>query len=260
MTTPRLRVERDGPLGLLVLDNPARRNAIAAQMWHDLPPAVAQFAGDPAIRCIVVRGEGTDAFAAGADISEFEARRASEADVRSYEAQVDAAHRALEDSPKPVIAMIHGFCVGGGLAVALSCDLRYAGESARFAIPAARLGLAYGIAGLGKLVATVGHAAAREIMFTARRYDAGEALSMRLVHRVVPDAELPGLVREVGETLAANAPLTIAAAKSAINTLIAAQGDFTAARAMIDACMGSDDYAEGRRAFMEKRAPRFTGR
>jgi enoyl-CoA hydratase/carnithine racemase len=259
MTQPRLRVERDGPIGLLVLDNPARRNAIAAQMWRDLPQAVAAFIDDPAIRCIVVRGEGGEAFAAGADISEFEARRSSSEDVKTYEAQIDAAHRALDTAPKPVIALIHGFCVGGGLAVALSCDLRYAGESARFAIPAARLGLAYGIPGLGKLVATVGHGAAREIMFTARRYDAQEALAMGLVHRVVPDALLEQHVREVAETLAANAPLTIAAAKTAINALIAPQGDFAASRAAIEACMQSADYAEGRRAFMEKRKPRFTG-
>jgi enoyl-CoA hydratase len=260
MTQPQLRTERDGPVGRVILDNQARRNAISAQMWRDIPQAVAAFNADPEVRCIVLRGAGSEAFAAGADISEFEQRRAAEADVRSYESQVEAAHRALEASAKPVIAQIHGFCVGGGLAVALSCDLRYANASARFAIPAARLGLGYGVSGTGRLVATVGHAFAREIMFSARRYDAQEALAMGLVHRVLPDADLERHVQEMAAALAANAPLTMAASKSVINALIAPQGDFGAARAAVEACMRSEDYVEGRRAFMEKRAPRFTGR
>jgi enoyl-CoA hydratase len=260
MTSPQLRTERDGAVGRLILDNQARRNAISAQMWRDIPAAVAQFNADADVRCIVVRGAGSEAFAAGADISEFEQRRSSEAEVRAYEAQVGVAHHALENSPKPVIALIHGFCIGGGLAVALSCDLRYADASARFAIPAARLGLGYGVSGTGRLMATVGHAMAREIMFTARRYDAQEALAMGLVHRVLPDAELDGYVHEVASTLAGNAPLTIAASKHVINALVAPQGDFAAARSAVEACMRSEDYVEGRRAFMEKRAPRFKGR
>ena len=260
MSEGKVRVERDGPIGRLVLDNPARRNAIGGEMWRAIPKAMAELDADPAIRSIVLRGEGTAAFAAGADISEFEQHRSSEADVKAYEALVDAAHHSIENSPKPVIALIHGFCVGGGMAVALSCDLRYADASSRFAIPAARLGLGYGVSGTNRLVATVGHAAAREIMFSARRYGADEARAMGLVNRVLPDAELDDFVRKVALELAANAPLTIAASKSVINALIAAKGDYPEAKKMVARCMKSEDYVEGRRAFMEKRSPAFKGK
>ena len=172
------------------------------------------------------------AFAAGADISEFEQRRSSESAVREYEGLVDAAQHAIEDSDKPVIALIHGFCIGGGVETALACDLRYASASSQFAIPAARLGVGYGV----------------------------HALAMGLVNRVVPDAELDSYVGELALQLAGNAPLTIAASKSIINALIEAHGDFTEADALVARCMASADYQEGRRAFMEKRAPRFKGK
>ena len=260
MSKGRLRVERDGPVGRLVLDNPERRNAIGAEMWLAIPPAIAGFDADDTVRVIVIRGEGTQAFAAGADISEFEQNRSSGDQVKAYEDATSAAHHAIESSPKPVIALIHGFCVGGGLAVALSCDLRYADASSRYALPAARLGLGYGAHGTGRLVATVGHANAREIMFSARRYDANEALAMGLVNRVLPDADLDEYVRKVALELAANAPLTIAASKAVINALAEPAGDFSDAEAAVARCMKSEDYVEGRRAFMEKRPPSFKGK
>ena len=260
MSKGNLRVERDGPVGRLVLDNPERRNAISAEMWLGIPRAIDEFKNDATVRVIVVRGEGTHAFAAGADISEFEKNRSSRDQVQAYEEATSAAHHAIEASPKPVIALIHGFCVGGGLAVALSCDLRYADVSARFAIPAARLGLGYGVHGTGRLVATVGHANAREIMFSARRYNADEALAMGLVNRVLPDAELDGYVQKFALELAENAPLTMAASKAVINALAEPSGDFSAAEAAVARCMKSEDYVEGRRAFMEKRKAQFKGK
>lgn len=259
MSSGTLRIECDGAIGYVVLDNPARRNAISTDMWRSLPSVIAALNADPAVRCIVVRGAGEVAFAAGADISEFEHHRANDAAVAHYESLTRAAHGALESSAKPVIAQIQGFCIGGGLALALSCDLRYCADNSQFAIPAARLGLGYGIHGHRRLVATVGHANAREIMFSARRYDAIDAHALGLVQRVVPLAELAGYVRALADDLAANAPLTQAASKAAINALIDHGGDFTACEALITRCMHSADYIEGRTAFMEKRKPRFTG-
>ena len=260
MSAGTLRVERDGAIGYVLLDNLTRRNAISAAMWRALPAVLAELSAAATVRCIILRGAGDVAFAAGADISEFENNRASEDAVRSYEAATAAAHHALETTPKPLIAQIQGFCIGGGLAIALSCDLRYCADDSQFAIPAARLGLGYGIHGHRRLVATVGHAAAREIMFSARRYDARAAAALGLVNRVLPVAELDGFVRALAADLAANAPLTLAASKAAINALIAERGDFADCEDLIVRCMQSADYREGRTAFMEKRKPKFEGR
>jgi len=257
---PALRVERNGPIGWMIFDNPARRNAINEDMWRAIPPAMAGFDADPEVRCVVLRGAGSVAFAAGADISEFEKRRANANTAGEHDNIIDAAQLALEDSAKPVLAMIQGYCLGGGVEIALACDLRYAGASSSFAIPAARLGIGYGVHGTNRLVASVGHAAAREIMLTGRRYSADEALAMGLVNRLLPDAELEAYVREIASMLAANAPLSMAASKAIINGVIEASGDFSKGQELIARCARSEDHVEGRRAFMEKRAPKFKGK
>jgi len=262
MSAGRLQVEKRGAVGWIVFDQPAKRNAINGAMWRGIPEAMAKYDADPEIRCVVFRGAGTEAFAAGADISEFDKIRSEQAAVGEYDGLLDRVLHSIQDSRKPSVALIHGFCMGGGLEVALACDLRYCGASAQFAIPAAKLGIAYNVEGHKRLLETVGHARAREIMFLGRRYDAVEGLAMGLVHRVLPDAELDAYVDEVVATLLANAPLAIANSKAILEEYAKATGapDAAAMHRAIERCVQSDDYKEGRRAFMEKRKPRFTGR
>lgn len=256
-----LRVEKRGAVGWIVLDQPARRNAINGAMWRGIASAVAQFQADAEIRCIAFRGAGMEAFSAGADISEFETKRADAATTVEYEDRVEDLLRAIQGSPKPSVAMIYGYCLGGGVEIALACDLRYCAASAQFGIPAARLGIAYNVEGHKRLLETVGHAPAREIMFLGRRYHAEEAMTMGLVHRVLPVDELESYVERVLTELCENAPLAIANTKTIIEEYVKSSGAPDAARmhAAIERCAQSADYAEGRRAFMEKRKPRFRG-
>lgn len=257
-----LRAEKRGATGWIVFDQPAKRNAINDAMWRAIAPAVAQFDADPEVRCIAFRGAGSEAFAAGADISEFEKVRAQRSSVAEYDGLLDQVLHAIQDSRKPSVAMIHGFCLGGGLEVALACDLRYSGESGQFGIPAAKLGLAYNVEGHKRLLETVGHARAREIMFLGRRYDAAEALAMGMLHKVVADNELESFVEKTIQTLCENAPLSIANSKTIIEEYVKSGGTPDAGRmsAAIERCARSADYQEGRRAFMEKRKPGFQGK
>jgi enoyl-CoA hydratase/carnithine racemase len=258
----RLVVEKRGAVGWLVFDQPAKRNAINGAMWRAIPEAMARFDADAEVRCVAFRGSGTEAFAAGADISEFEKNRAERSSVGAYDSLLDRVLHSIQGSLKPSVAMIHGFCMGGGLEIALACDLRYCGRSAQFAIPAAKLGLAYNIEGHKRLLETVGHAWAREIMFLGRRYSADEAAAMGLVHRVLDDAALERFVDEILATLCENAPLAIANTKTILEEYVKASGAADPLRmgAAIERCATSADYVEGRRAFMEKRKPKFGGR
>ena len=257
-----LIVEQRGGVGWIVFNQPAKRNAINGAMWRGIPGAMEQFDADAGVRCVAFRGAGTKAFAAGADISEFDKIRSRRSAVVEYDGLLDRVLHAIQDSRKPSLAMIHGFCMGGGLEVALACDLRYSGESGQFGVPAAKLGLAYNVEGHKRLLETVGHARAREIMFLGRRYDAREALSMGLVHAVLPDQELDAFIDKTINILCENAPLSIANSKTIIEEFVKSSGtpDRKRIAAAIKRCARSSDYQEGRRAFMEKRKPRFTGK
>jgi enoyl-CoA hydratase/carnithine racemase len=261
--TEKLIVAKDGAIGWLTFNNPARRNALSIDMWEGIPVVMAAFEADPEIRVIVLRGTlEAKAFISGADISEFEKRRATNRDSAGYNETSAKAFAAVEHCRKPVIAMIQGYCLGGGLAFALMCDLRLAGEGARFSIPAAKLGLGYGWTGFKKLSDLVGPAYAKEIFLTARQFNAAEAHGMGLVNRVLPDHELEAYVRSYCGMIAENAPMTIAAIRAAAEELARADGAIDTKRldAMVAACFDSADYKEGRNAFLEKRKPQFKGR
>ncbi len=262
MATEKILAEKSGAVGRLTFNNPERHNAMSLEMWEAVADVLADFAAAVEIRVVVVTGAGGKAFVSGADISKFEDERASTEALARYTRATEGAAAALATIAKPTIAMINGYCLGGGVAVALSCDLRICSDTSRFAIPAARLGIGYGYAHLRRLVDRVGPAFAKEILFTARHFDAGEALAMGLVNRVVPSAELEATVAEVAGSIAENAPLTLAAAKFVVGEVMKDSGerDLDACDRVVQACFDSADYVEGRRAFMEKRKPRFSGR
>lgn len=251
----------EGHIGVVTIDNAPRRNAVTLAMWRAFPHAMAALEADNNVRVIVLRGAGDEAFVSGADISEFADVRQDAASARAYEAENMAAFRAVRDTSKPTIAMITGPCIGGGLGLALACDLRIAGTSAHFAIPAARLGLAYPPDGMADIVAAIGPARARDLFFTARRVKADEALRIGLVGEVVADEDLPAFVETLALTIAANAPLTIKAAKAAIASLApGAEGSaIDLAADLADAAYDSADFREGCAAFLEKRKPDFKG-
>jgi enoyl-CoA hydratase/carnithine racemase len=256
----RIDARKDGAIGWLIFSNPARRNAVSVGMWQAVPGALEDFAADPAIRVVVLAGAGDKAFVSGADISQFEAQRSTPEAVRRYEEIGEAAQSKLQNFDKPTLAMIRGYCIGGGVNIAAACDLRIAADDARFSIPAARMGLGYRASSMKKLVDVVGAAYAKEIMITARQFSAAEAKEMGLVHRVVSVVELEKLTREYCEAIAANAPLTMRAAKRIIREVSRSQYDAALCQSWVKECFDSADYVEGRKAFMEKRKPVFTGK
>jgi enoyl-CoA hydratase/carnithine racemase len=255
-------VEHEAPLGWMIINRPQMRNALNFRAWQRIVEAVNELNDDPAVRVIIMRGVTPEAFISGADISEFPSHRANADQARAYRSAPGNATDALLGSPKPVIAMISGICIGGGLQVALSCDIRIAARGTKFGIPAARLGLAYPLDGVLSLSQIAGPANARDILMSARIFGAEEAFSMGLINRLVEQAELEGNVREYATRMAANAPLTMAAAKATIREGLkdGADRDLKRIAGMVSQCFDSEDYKEGVKAFLEKRQPRFQGR
>lgn len=260
--TEKLIARKEGSIGWIIFNNPSRHNAVSLEMWESLTLVLAAYAKDPDVRAIILRGEGEKAFVAGADISQFKEKRSSPEAVAHYNATADEAGDVLRNSPKPTIAMIRGYCIGGGTGIAVNCDIRIAAEDARFAVPAAKLGLGYRFAGIKRLADIVGPSFAAEIFYTGRQFDAKEALQMNLINRLVPVSELEAYTRDYASTIANNAPLTIASVKRAVieYSKASSERDLALCQKMVDDCYTSDDYKEGQAAFMEKRKPVFKGR
>ena len=261
MPSEKMIAKKQDGVGWMILNNPERHNAISLEMWDAALEIMTDFAADPAIRVMVLTGAGSKAFASGADISKFKDERQEADALARYQTTTQQAYAALQAMPIPTIAMVRGYCIGGGTAVAVCCDIRICNDSAKFGVPAAKLGLGYGLGRAKPLVDLVGPAFAKEMFFTGRHFDAQEALRMGLVNRVVTDDALEATVQEMARTIAENAPLTVRCAKIVVGELLkdAQQRDVAAAERAVDACFASSDYKEGQAAFMEKRKPRFVG-
>jgi len=256
-----LAVKEEG-IGFITFNQPDKRNAMSIEMWHGLAEILDDFSADDGVRVAIMTGAGEKAFVSGADISQFEKQRANADALAQYAAATGGGRAKLAAFEKPLIASIRGFCLGGGLAIAMQADLRVAARGAEFGIPAAKLGIAYGFEGLRTLVQLVGPAHARMILYTGRRITADEAARIGLINQVVDDDALADTVLELARTIAGNAPLSIAASKLCIDSVLQdpADRDLEAIARAGRACLDSADYREGRTAFMEKRKPRFIGR
>ncbi len=258
----KLLSEVDEGVGLITFNQPEKRNAMSVAMWEALAEVLDGWAEDASVRAVVLTGAGHQAFVSGADISEFEQARSNDEARREYDRRVAPGAAAMARFAKPIIARIRGFCLGGGLAIALRADLRIAAVDSEFGIPAARLGIVYGFGAVRALVDLVGPGHARMMLYTGARIEADEAARIGLVNRVVPDEDLSETVLDIARTIADNAPLSVVGMKRVVNEVMRdpADRDMGAVEAAVAGCFDSLDYREGRRAFMEKRAPHFVGR
>ncbi|MFM0347808.1 enoyl-CoA hydratase-related protein [Paraburkholderia sp. RL17-347-BIC-D] len=258
---PEILVEKSGPVARIVISHRERRNAMTYEMFVDISRVFDELSNDPVTRVIVLTGDGAT-FTAGGDISQFKELRTDSGSERNFVAAVDRALTAPTRCNKPVIASIRGICMGGGLQLAAGCDVRIAADDAVFRMPAARLGAGYRFEGIQRFVALIGASNTADLFFSARKFDAQEAMRLSFVNRTVAGADLDEVVQSYCELVAENAPLTISAAKVAIREALNDPGkrDTAALQTRIDACFGSYDQKEGRLAFMEKRKPQFLGR
>ncbi len=255
-------VEQDGAIATVVFNRPKMRNAISLAMWAEIADATERLSRDDSVRAIVYRGAGTDAFASGADISEFRENRKDTPTALAYGKQTDAAYTAIRVCPKPTVAMVYGFCMGGAMAVAMACDLRFAAAGSKFGIPAAKLSIIYGLDAVHQLVDLVGPAYAKDILYSARVLDADEAFRIGFIQRLVPVAELEGYTYDYLRTVSANAPLSVRGTKAQVEAIFGGITDQHRERLRVLGLetFESEDYREGTRAFLEKRPPRFQGR
>jgi enoyl-CoA hydratase len=262
MRTDKMIAEKSDGIGWMIFNNPERHNAVSLDMWEAVIDIIADFEHDEAVRVVVVRGVGEKSFVSGADVSKFDDERAARNAVQRYDAVTEGAYSSLRASSKPTIAMIQGYCIGGGANLAVCCDLRICSDTAKFAIPAARLGLGYGYTRVRRLLDVVSPAFAKEIFFTARQFSAEDARIMGLVNRVLPQGELEAYVTDYARQIAANAPLTVSSIKRIVGEALKdpMDRDLALCERLVRECFESEDYAEGRLAFAEKRKPSFKGR
>jgi enoyl-CoA hydratase/carnithine racemase len=255
-------VHHEGTIATVVFNRPKVRNAISLAMWIELPEVLDRLSKDENVRAIVLRGAGAEAFASGADISEFKDQRKDTASALRYNQHTTAAYQAIRQCSLPTIAMIYGYCMGGAMGVAMACDLRFAAEGARFGIPAARLGIIYGADAVGQLVDLVGPACAKDILYSARTVSDREAVAMGFVQRLLPAAELEAYTYDYLKSVTDNAPLSVRGAKLLVESAVSGMTDAhrQRVREIQLAAMESQDYREGTQAFLEKRRPRFQGR
>ncbi|MBS0640492.1 MAG: enoyl-CoA hydratase [Acetobacteraceae bacterium] len=262
LTSGLVAAEVKGSIGWLIWDNQSKMNALSPSMYPDALSVIEAYEADPAVKVVVMRGAGTRAFISGADISSFEKTRSDAAAAEAARKVPEQLRLAMLNMAKPLIAMIRGYCLGGGMGMALNADIRFASSDSQFSVPAAHRGVAYAPEGLKQLVDVVGPSVAKDIMFSARRLKADEALRVGLVNRVVEPEELEQVTVEYAEILAANAPLSIRASKYFINQLGLEKAERNEVRmvAMQKEAANSEDFKEATRSFMEKRRPVFQGR
>lgn len=261
-STEKMLSRRDGVIGHIIFNNPERHNAVSLDMWDAAEEILTEFEADQDVRVLVLSGAGGKSFVSGADISKFDKERGSAEAVAHYNARIKIVYDRIVHFPKPTIAMINGYCIGGGLNLATVCDLRFCSAKSKFGMPAAKLALGYPFHSIQRLVNVVGAPAAKDLMFSARHIDAEEAFRTGLVHKLLPEDELETYVADYATQIGANAPLTLKSMKFIVGEVLKDPDarDLAACEDMVTACFSSEDYVEGRTAFMEKRKPVFRGR